>query len=50
MLWCIRRDAQGRAFLVLLLFCGLTLNVTEVFPLGILLAVVLHRSLQQPGP
>ena len=35
---------------VLLLFCGLTLNVTEVFPLGILLAVVLHRSLQQPDP
>lgn len=49
-LWCIRRDAQGRTFLVLLLFCGLTLNVTEVFPLGILLAVVLHRSLQPPDP
>jgi hypothetical protein len=28
-----------------MLLCSLTLNLTEVFPLGLLLAVVVRRSL-----
>jgi hypothetical protein len=45
MLFCIWRDRKARPFLVLMLLCSLTLNLTEVFPLGLLLAVVVRRSL-----
>jgi hypothetical protein len=44
-LFCIWRDRKARPFLVLILLCSLTLNLTEIFPLSLLLAVVVRRSL-----
>ena len=42
---CIWRDRTVRPFLGLFLLCSLTLNLTEIFPLSLLLAVVVRRSL-----
>ena len=44
----LRRDRASRPFLLLVLLCGLTLNLGEVFPLGLLLAVSLCHALA-PG-
>jgi hypothetical protein len=43
--FCIWRDRTARPFLGLFLLCSLTLNLTEIFPLSLLLAVVVRRSL-----
>ena len=39
-------DRRARPFLLSVLLCSLTLNVTELFPIDLLLAVALCRSLQ----
>ncbi|MDM7951734.1 MAG: hypothetical protein QUV07_00740 [Cyanobium sp. CZS 25K] len=44
----LRRDRASRPFLLLVLLCGLSLNLGEVFPLGLLLAVSLCHALA-PG-
>lgn len=41
----LRRDQASRPFLLLVLLCGLTLNLGEAFPLGLLLAVSLCHAL-----
>ncbi|MFN9546269.1 MAG: hypothetical protein ACK6AD_04245 [Cyanobacteriota bacterium] len=43
--WCAWRDPPLRLFWGVLLLISLTLNVTEVFPLGIWLAVATRRAL-----
>jgi hypothetical protein len=43
--FCIWRDRTARPFLGLFLLCSLTLNLTEIFPLSLLRAVVVRRSL-----
>lgn len=45
----IRRDRQSRPFLLLALLCGLSLNLSEVFPLGLLLALNLRHALGPTG-
>jgi hypothetical protein len=57
-LWCLIRDQRSRVFWIVLVLASLTLNITEVFPLGLLLAVMGARSLglgsdgdgKDPGP
>lgn len=44
-LWCLIRDRRSRVFWVVLVLVSLTVNITEVFPLGLLLAVTVARSL-----
>jgi hypothetical protein len=49
-LWCLIWDRRSRVFWIVLIVASLTLNVTEVFPLGLLLAVMAARSLGlRPG-
>ena len=43
--WCAWRDPPLRLFWGVLLLTSFTLNVTEVFPLGIWLAVATARGL-----
>jgi hypothetical protein len=40
------QDRNSRPFLLSVLLCSLTLNVTELFPIDLLLALALCRSLQ----
>ena len=57
-LWCLMRDRRSRVFWMVLVLASLTLNITEVFPLGLVLAVMGARSLGlggagagvEPGP
>ena len=57
-LWCPMRDRRSRVFWMVLVLASLTLNITEVFPLGLVLAVMGARSLGlggagagvEPGP
>jgi len=44
-LWCLIRDRRSRVFWVVLVLASLTVNITEVFPLGVVLAVTVARSL-----
>lgn len=43
------QDRSSRPFLLSVLLCSLTLNVTELFPVDLLLALALCRSLQTTG-
>jgi hypothetical protein len=57
-LWCLIRDQGSRLFWTVLVLASLTMNITEVFPLGLVLAVMAARSLglgsggdgPEPGP
>jgi hypothetical protein len=55
-LWCLIRDQGSRLFWTVLVLASLTMNITEVFPLGLVLAVMAARSLglgsggDGPGP
>jgi len=44
-LWAIRHDHQARPFLFTVLLASLTINLTEVFPISLLLALSLNRAL-----
>ncbi|MEY4354872.1 MAG: hypothetical protein RLZZ609_3113 [Cyanobacteriota bacterium] len=52
--WCCWQDPDLRPFWAVLLLISLTLNISEVFPLGVWLAVAtargLNRSLRPAGP
>jgi hypothetical protein len=48
LLWGMGRDPQARPFLAAVLPCSLVMNLFEVFPLGILMALCLNRCLLLP--
>jgi hypothetical protein len=48
LLWAFHRDRSARPFLLTILLGSLTLNITEIFPLDLLLALSLNRSLLLP--
>ena len=45
LLWAFRLDHQARPFLFTVLVASLTINLTEVFPISLLLALSLNRAL-----
>jgi hypothetical protein len=47
--WCCWRDPAWRPFWIVLFATSLTLNVTEVFPIGVWLAVAAARAFGQGG-
>lgn len=49
LLWAGLRDRAASIFYGALALCSLTINVTELFPLNLLLGVVLARSSQGPN-
>jgi len=48
-LWCLIRDQHSRVFWTVLVLASLTVNITEVFPLGLVVAVMMARSLGLGG-
>ena len=46
LVWAVRRDRRARPFLLSVMLCSLTLNVTELFPTDLLLGVALCQTLQ----
>jgi hypothetical protein len=46
--WAARRDARARPFYAAVLLCSLTLNLTELFPVNVLLGLALAHSIWAP--
>lgn len=45
LLWAARRDAPARPFYAIVLVCTLTINITELFPVNLLLGLALAHSI-----
>jgi hypothetical protein len=50
LLWAWRRDQEGRPFLLAVLLSSLTLNITELFPINLLLGLSLAGLLDPGSP
>jgi hypothetical protein len=47
--WAALRDPQARPFYLIAALCSLTINLTELFPVNVLLGLALAHSASRPG-